>query len=182
MQNFTFFYQILNGTNYIFNWNLWIHTMLIKQVDDINFEALERGFGNLPDVLGSAIHPAPPLFAKESWLVTEHGGYNNMLAQRSKGFAHKFFVRKRAIHFSRVKECDTTLNSSAAETFRIEFFANSSADPSGYGEGQRYLGFANVATDGAGNATISTTLAASVAAARPKPPISLSVVIWKPIR
>ena len=28
--------------------------------------------------------------------------------------------------------------------FRVEFFASSAADPSGYGEGQRYLGFTNV--------------------------------------
>ena len=57
-----------------------------------------------------------------------------------------------------------TFNSTASTTFRVEFFANTAADASGYGEGERYLGFANVTTDGSGNATISTTLAASVAA------------------
>ena len=56
-----------------------------------------------------------------------------------------------------------TLNSTANTQFRIEFFANTAQDGTGYGEGQRYLGFANVTTDGAGNATISTTLTASVA-------------------
>ncbi|MCB1914612.1 MAG: DUF4347 domain-containing protein, partial [Rhodocyclaceae bacterium] len=57
-----------------------------------------------------------------------------------------------------------TLNSDANSHYRIEFFANASADGTGHGEGQTYLGFANVATDGAGNATIDTTLAASVPA------------------
>jgi titin len=37
-----------------------------------------------------------------------------------------------------------TLNSVPNTTFRIEFFANHEADPSGYGEGERYLGFVNV--------------------------------------
>ena len=56
-----------------------------------------------------------------------------------------------------------TLNSTASSYYRIEFFANTSQDGTGYGEGQSYLGFVNVATDGSGNATISTTLTANVA-------------------
>ncbi|EHR72505.1 hypothetical protein BurJ1DRAFT_3700 [Burkholderiales bacterium JOSHI_001] len=56
-----------------------------------------------------------------------------------------------------------TLNSTANSFYRIEFFANTSQDGTGYGEGQTYLGFANVATDGSGNATISTTLGVNVA-------------------
>ena len=46
-------------------------------------------------------------------------------------------------------------NSTANSTFRIEFFASTTQDPSGRGEGQRYLGFVNVTTDGSGNATFS---------------------------
>ena len=56
-----------------------------------------------------------------------------------------------------------TLNTTANMQFRIEFFANTAQDGTGYGEGQRYLGFVNVTTDGSGNATISTTLTATVA-------------------
>uniref|UniRef100_UPI00286D8556 DUF4347 domain-containing protein n=1 Tax=Sphaerotilus sp. TaxID=2093942 RepID=UPI00286D8556 len=56
-----------------------------------------------------------------------------------------------------------TLNSTASSYYRIEFFANTSQDGTGYGEGQRYLGYAHVATDASGNATISTTLGANVA-------------------
>ena len=57
-----------------------------------------------------------------------------------------------------------TLNSNASSYYRIEFFASTVQDGSGYGEGQRYLGFVNVASNGSGNATISTTLTATVAA------------------
>ncbi len=44
-----------------------------------------------------------------------------------------------------------SLNSAADASYRIEFFANSSPNTTGYGEGQRYLGYANVTTDASGN-------------------------------
>jgi hypothetical protein len=57
-----------------------------------------------------------------------------------------------------------TLNSSANSYHRIELFASPTAGPSGHGEGEVYLGHVNVVTDGAGNASFSTTLAATVPA------------------
>jgi hypothetical protein len=51
-----------------------------------------------------------------------------------------------------------SLNSLANTSFRVEFFGNDSADPSGYGQGQHYLGFTNVTTDGNGNASFDVTL------------------------
>ncbi|MDV6029055.1 MAG: DUF4347 domain-containing protein [Phycisphaera sp. RhM] len=57
-----------------------------------------------------------------------------------------------------------SLNGVANSYYRIEFFASTSGDGTGYGEGQRYLGFANVTTDGSGNATINATLTANVLA------------------
>jgi len=56
-----------------------------------------------------------------------------------------------------------TLNSTASTTFRLEFFSNTAADSTGFGEGQTYLGFATVTTDGTGNAPFffsSTQIAA----------------------
>src|SRR5262249_14074124 len=47
------------------------------------------------------------------------------------------------------------LNSVANTNYRIEFFANDVIDPTGYGEGQTYLGFVNIMTDGNCNATFS---------------------------
>lgn len=55
------------------------------------------------------------------------------------------------------------LNSAAGTAFRVEFFASAAADGSNYGEAERFLGAVNVATDGTGNATISSTMAVSVA-------------------
>jgi hypothetical protein len=54
-----------------------------------------------------------------------------------------------------------TLNSLPNTTFTIDFYASAIADPSGYGEGQRYLGSVTVTTDGSGNASFSTTLTAA---------------------
>ena len=57
-----------------------------------------------------------------------------------------------------------SLNSTANTTFRIEVFASSAADTSGYGEGQRWLGSFDVTTDGGGNVNFTQTLSVSVAA------------------
>jgi hypothetical protein len=56
-----------------------------------------------------------------------------------------------------------TLNSAANTSFRIEFFASATADASGHGEAERYLGFVNVTTNIAGNASFNTFLTAPVA-------------------
>ncbi|MEG4209656.1 DUF4347 domain-containing protein, partial [Microcoleus sp. S13_B4] len=47
------------------------------------------------------------------------------------------------------------LNSTPNANFRIEFFANSSYDPAGTGQGETFLGFQDVTTDSAGNANIN---------------------------
>jgi hypothetical protein len=51
-----------------------------------------------------------------------------------------------------------TLNSLANSSLRIEFFSSPACDPSGYGEGQTYLGATTVATDNGGNGTFDVIL------------------------
>lgn len=46
-----------------------------------------------------------------------------------------------------------TFNSEFDKQYRLEFFASVDCNKSGFGEGQTFLGFANVTTDGSGNAT-----------------------------
>jgi hypothetical protein len=55
-----------------------------------------------------------------------------------------------------------TFNSAANGTFRLEFFSNSNLDPSGSGEGQTFLGFANVTTNDSGNASFTANFPVAV--------------------
>ncbi|HQR08445.1 MAG TPA: Ig-like domain-containing protein [Gemmatales bacterium] len=50
-----------------------------------------------------------------------------------------------------------TLNSTPNTTFRLEFFANDTADPSGFGEAETFLGFTIVTTDGNGDVSFTAT-------------------------
>ncbi|MBY0229622.1 MAG: carboxypeptidase regulatory-like domain-containing protein [Gemmataceae bacterium] len=51
-----------------------------------------------------------------------------------------------------------TLTSTASSTFTIEFFGNTTAHSSGYGEGEFYLGSATVTTNSSGYASFSASL------------------------
>jgi titin len=53
------------------------------------------------------------------------------------------------------------LNSIPNLQFRVEYFGNSFCDPSGFGEGETYLGYQNVIADGFGNVTFMTQFSAS---------------------
>ena len=55
------------------------------------------------------------------------------------------------------------INSTAGTTFRIEFFANTAEDGSSHGEGETYLGYTEVTTDGSGDASFSVPILANVA-------------------
>ena len=61
---------------------------------------------------------------------------------------------------------DGTLDSTPGTTFRIEFFASVTENASGHGEAETYLGYADVTTDGSGDATFSEAISATVPAGR----------------
>jgi RTX calcium-binding nonapeptide repeat (4 copies) len=50
------------------------------------------------------------------------------------------------------------LQSAPNTTFTVDFYADSAEDPSGYGEGERWLGYVTVHTNGSGIAAIDVTL------------------------
>ncbi len=50
-----------------------------------------------------------------------------------------------------------TFNSMPVSTFTLDFYASATADPSGFGQGQIYLGSTTVTTDDSGNATFIVT-------------------------
>lgn len=55
-----------------------------------------------------------------------------------------------------------SLNGVPNTAYRLEFFSNRSADPSGFGEGEQFLGATSVTTDGSGDAQFDVTLSAPV--------------------
>jgi titin len=59
-------------------------------------------------------------------------------------------------------EVKGTLLSSHNTSFRLEFFSNDTCDLSGYGEGQTYLGFAQVKTNSSGQTTFKIILPTSL--------------------
>jgi CSLREA domain-containing protein len=58
-------------------------------------------------------------------------------------------------------EVQGTFMGAPTSSFRLEFFNNNACDPSGYGEGQTYLGFAQVRTNTIGRASFKVTLQTS---------------------
>ena len=77
-----------------------------------------------------------------------HGGPNNL---------QNFPVLVTAMTFNGKTYVKGTFNSGANDVFTLQFFANAAADPSGYGQGQTYLGQASVATDSSGNASFQVS-------------------------
>ena len=59
-----------------------------------------------------------------------------------------------------------TLNSTPSTQFTLEFFHSGACDPSGFGEGESFLGSATVETDAGGDASFSVEFAESVPAGR----------------
>lgn len=52
-----------------------------------------------------------------------------------------------------------TLHSTANAQFRVELFSNTVCDPSGYGEGEKFIGFMNVTTNASGDAGFTFNVA-----------------------
>jgi titin len=57
-----------------------------------------------------------------------------------------------------------TLTAAASTIYYLDFFASPAANPSGFGEGQQFLGTATVTTDGSGTKSFSVSLAVVVPA------------------
>jgi len=55
-----------------------------------------------------------------------------------------------------------TLNSTPNANFRIEFFDTPTGDPSGYGQGNAFIGFTNVTTNGSGAASFSAPVSMNI--------------------
>ena len=57
-----------------------------------------------------------------------------------------------------------TLNSEPSTTYQVDFYRSATCDPTGYGEGQQYIGSRAVTTDACGDAAFSVTLTTQIPA------------------
>ena len=90
-----------------------IDAMLIEKIDHIGFQALQRRFGNLPDVCGLAIQSIHFSFGRN--IETELGRDDHLVPKKRERFADQLFVRIGAIHFSGIEECHTLIDGGADE-------------------------------------------------------------------
>ena len=63
---------------------------------------------------------------------------------------------------STTDEVSGDLNSTASTTFRVEIFGNSACDPSNFGEGETFLTFADVTTNGSGDVSFTVSIPGGV--------------------
>src|SRR2546423_1659152 len=99
--------QVLYRTCNVLDRNARIDAMLIKEIDAIGPESLERSLGNLLDVLGPAIQSN--LLAVLD-LETKLRCDDDLIAEWSQRFTYKLFISERPVHFSRVKERHTAFD------------------------------------------------------------------------
>lgn len=90
-----------------------------------------------------------------------HVTANDSLGHSGVNLFQNFPVLTSAITSGNSTTITGTLDSLATGPFSIEFFSNDSADSSGFGEGQTYLGSTTVTTNGSGHASFSVTLPGS---------------------
>ena len=102
--------QFLDRTGDILDRHVRVDAVLIEQIDHIGLEALQRGLGDILDMLRSAVQSrrsGPRITAAK--VEPELGGDHYLLAKRSEGFANEFFVNVRAVNFSGIEEGDAAL-------------------------------------------------------------------------
>src|SRR5208283_3178801 len=103
--------QFLHRSRDVFDGHVRVNPMLIKQINRLEPEPLERAFDGLFDVLGPAVQArrtGPRIAATE--VESELGGDHHFSAERREGFADEFFVGVWAVNFSSVEECDAAFH------------------------------------------------------------------------
>ena len=103
--------KVLDRSCHIFDGHLRVNPVLVKQIDGVHPQPLERGLGDALDLLWPAVQAhrrARPLFT--IMFEPKLGGNHHLPAKRLQRFAHQFLVGKRPVHFGRVEECDPALN------------------------------------------------------------------------
>jgi hypothetical protein len=107
--------EVFDGSGDLFDGSVLVDAVLVKEVDGVGLQTLERAFDDLLDMVGTAIECSPLSVIVGIGLKTEFCGDDDFFAEWSEGFADDLFVNVGAVDFGGVKESDAALNSAADE-------------------------------------------------------------------
>lgn len=79
--------QILDGAGDVFDGHLGINAVLIKQIDAIGAQTLQRGLGHGADMFRAAVGSAAACAGDQVYIEAELGGDDDLLADRLQGLA-----------------------------------------------------------------------------------------------
>jgi len=102
-----------------------VDTVLVKEVDGVNVEALEGGFGDGTNIFRSTVrshHHLARGFAAIN-LEAELGGNHHPVTIRLQALAEENFVRVGPINFRRIEKCNAEVNSAMQRRDRTAFIA-----------------------------------------------------------
>src|SRR5579863_2842882 len=92
--------QLLHRSCNVFDGHIRINTMLVKQIDCVGVETLQRSFGDRPDSFRAAIEA----LRRYSVFEAELGCDNDLVANGLQRFSDYLFVRERTICLGSVEE------------------------------------------------------------------------------
>ena len=96
--------QLVDRSGDVFDRDVGVDAVLVEQVERVDLEPLEGGFGDLLDVFGSARQADLATVVVEG--EPELRGDHDLTAERGEGFADELFVDERAVDLGGVEERD----------------------------------------------------------------------------
>ena len=139
------------GDANVIAYNVQAGIQLVFSVDHDSFLSNSiHGNGNLGINLGSG--PTANHFDEQGFTLPAPNDYQN------------YPILSAATSSTNASEIIGMLNAAATTSYLVQFFANPTADPSGYGQGQLYLGSTTVTTGSDFNANIDARLTTAIPA------------------
>ena len=96
--------ELLDRAGDLLDRHVRVDAVLVEEVDVVGPQPLERGLGDLLDVLGAAVHAALPGLDPGLEVEAELGGDHDLLAYGLERLAHELLVGERAVGLGRVEE------------------------------------------------------------------------------
>ena len=110
MFDLAFLDQVPDGTGDFLDGHVRIDAVLVEQIDGLHPQPLERGFGDLLDMLGPAVQPRPAGATIRVELEPELCGDHHLPAERLQRFADQLFVGVGTIDFCCIEERDAAFH------------------------------------------------------------------------